>query len=602
MKRVLVMVLVCVLLAVSVAGRPLPAVKAAGELLYAEVPQDSYCRAPATTAYLSIMLGNLSDQGTMSIRCIEVLDESGTSALTETRDIALESMARSVRSGEEIRTALGIVPPTAADITTARTLLAEAMSTADRKQKSILVEQAFFASRAKQSMKNPDELTTDEATIQHLLKTTTLAVDLTQFTTDTTSETAVLVTVRITGELSGQPFTVDQQTTVFLLASLPNGGMWHPGDGHVHTSGQISGIISQPDDLTSYPLAARENYGFSDATDAASVLDRRDQANSKGLQWIVMTDHAGDNGGGDHMSQPAFQGRLEAEEWSIYQAACSRATTGYYPTVTVCPGEELATKEIPEWWVLPTGHLLSYANSSYAASYGNGTCQSLINNAVNAGGYGIIAHPYHLSFPWSDWNVSPWRGLEVISNQSGYSLGAVSTWDQWLLSSLNTEIAGTVRRVAMANSDVHTSSSASWGTNMNYIYTGSYSAPGTSMLTVWDAIEQGSLTASSDGSFAASTVNGVYPGYTATVARNSTVSVFVTGTPVSTAYTTARVRVLRNGYVESTQDVPLSGGNFTRTGSLAVPADGYVRVEIWYGVGTSWSGFCFVNPVFISTY
>jgi hypothetical protein len=605
MKRVLVMVLVCALLAVSVAGRPLPAVKAAGEVLYAEVPQDSYCRAPATTAYLSIMLGNLSDQGTMSIRCIEVLDESGTSALTETRDIALESMARSVRSGEEIRTALGIVPPTAADITTARTLLAEAMSTADRKQKSILVEQAFFASRAKQSMKNPDELTTDEATIQHLLKTTTLAVDLTQFTTDTTSETAVLVTVRITGELSGQPFTLDQQTTVFLLASLPNGGMWHPGDGHVHTSGQISGIISQPDDLTSYPLAARENYGFSDATDAASVLDRRDQANSKGLQWIVMTDHAGDNGGGDHMSQPAFQGRLEAEEWSIYQAACSRATTGYYPTVTVCPGEELATKEIPEWWVLPTGHLLSYANSSYAASYGNGTCQSLTSSALTAGGFGIVAHPNTLFVTWSDWTATPWNGIEVVSNTAtSWDDPAVSRWDQQLLAKLTDELADATsyRCVAMANSDVHNSSSwPTWGSNMNYIYTGSYSVPGTSPSAVWNAIKQGSLTASSDGSFAAATVNGTYPGYKATVTRNSTVSVFVTGTQVSSTYTTARIRIIRNGSVVlSPPDFTISGSNFTQNYSITIPENSYVRVEVLYGTTAGWLGKCFVNPVFVA--
>ncbi|MFZ2414324.1 MAG: hypothetical protein WAW16_08930 [Candidatus Cryosericum sp.] len=433
MKRVLALILVCALLSVSVTGHPSPAVKAAGEVLYVEIPQDSYCRAPATTAYLPIMTGNLSDQGTMTIRSVEVLDTKGRVMATERTEFKLESLAGKAGSSEEIRTALGIVPLTAADITTARAFVTEAANTVDRKQKSILVEQAFFASRAKQSMKNPDELTVDEAKIQQLLKTTTLAVDLTQITTDTTSETAVLVTVRITGELAGQPFTVDQQTMVYLLASLPNGGMWHPGDGHVHTSGEIAGIISQPDDLSSYPLAIKEYYGFSDATDASSVLDRRNQANSRGLQWIVMTDHAGDNGGGDHMSQPAFQGRLEAEEWSIYQAAFSRATTGYYPTVTVCPGEELATKEIPEWWVTPTGHLLSYASSSYTASYG--TCQDLINQTTGNGRFGVIAHPFNgFGFGWSDWNAAPWTGLEIMSNESSPNTSAMAKWDQQLLS------------------------------------------------------------------------------------------------------------------------------------------------------------------------
>ena len=585
MKRVFALVLVCALLSVSVAGHPISVVKAAGELLYVEIPQDSYCRTPAMTAYLPIMMGNLSDSGTMTIRSAEIVGKTGKSVVTEPVDIVLESLAGSVRSGEEIRTALGVIPPTAADITTAQNLLAEAASTVDRKQKNILVEQAFFASRAKQSMKNPDELTADEAKIQQLLKTTTLAVDLTQFTTNTTPETAVPVTVRITGELAGQLFAVEQQTTVFLLASLPNGGMWHPGDGHIHTQG-----LTQPDTISQYTSGYEQFYGFSDATDLATVLARRDQANSKGMQWIVITDHAGDDG---HTSQA----RLETDEWNIYKTACSRATTQYSPTITVCPGEELAVRE---GFDLVGGHLLSYANSGYAASYGTG-CGTLTTNVLNAGGFGIIAHPYGW-ISWSNWSANPWRGLEVVSGQSGYSADAVGKWDTSLRSSLSDEIAGTVRRVAMANSDVHSAANTPWGSNMNYIYTGSYSAPGTSPSAVWTPIQRGSLTASSDGSFAAATVNGVYPGYTASVARNSTVSVFVTGAPVSTNYTQATVTVLLNGYAQSSEVVSLNGGNFTRTYSLTVPADAYIRVEVSYGIGTSRSGYCFVNPVFIDTY
>lgn len=390
MKRGLVLLLVCALLSASVAGHPISAVKAAGEVLYVEIPQDSYCRAPATTVYLPIMLGNLSTDPSMLIRSIEVLDAKGQVVTTERTEFRLESLAGKADSSDAIRTALGIIPPAAADIVIAQNLITQATDTADSKQKSVLIEQAFFASRAKQSMKNADELTVDEAKIQQLLKTTTLAVDLTQITTDTTSETAVLVTVRVTGELAGQPFTLDQQTTVYLLASLPNGGMWHPGDGHVHTQG-----LSQPDAASQYTPGYEQFYGFSDATDLATVLTRRDQANSKGMQRIVITDHAGDDA---HPTSPSGQARLETDEWSIYKTACTRATTLYSPTVTVCPGEELA---VHEGFDLTGGHLLSYANASYAASYGNGTCQSLINNVIGAGGYGIIAHPYGW-IPWSD--------------------------------------------------------------------------------------------------------------------------------------------------------------------------------------------------------
>ena len=112
------------------------------------------------------------------------------------------------------------------------------------------------------------------------------------------------------------------------------------------------------------------------------------------------------------------------------------------------------------------------------------------------------------------------------------------------------------------------------------------------LSAVWNPIKQGSLTASSDGSFAAATVNGVYPGYTKTVPRNSTVSVFVTGAPVSTTYTQATVTVLLNGYAQTSEIVPLIGGSFTRTYPLSVSTDSYIRVEVSYGIGGSRSGYC----------
>ena len=373
MKRMIALVLVCTLVCVSVTGhQPAAIAGTVHDVLYLEVPQDSYCRAPATTVYLPIMLGNLSTDPSMLIRSVEVLDAQGKIVATEQTQFKMESLAGKAGSGDDIRTALGIIPPAPADIITARNLLAQASTTVDRKQKSILVEQAFFASRAKQSMKNPEELTAEETKIQQLLKTVTLTVDLPQLTTATTSETAVPVTVRITGELAGQLFTLDQQTMVFLLASLPNGGMWHPGDGHVHTQG-----LTQQDSPSQYTPGYEHFYGFSDATDLATVLARRDQASSKGMQWIIITDHAGENSG-HKTSEP----RLEQDEWdpwngrSIYKMACARATTQYSPTVTVCPGEELATFEGPG--STGTGHFLSYANSTYAASYG--TCQTLTTN------------------------------------------------------------------------------------------------------------------------------------------------------------------------------------------------------------------------------
>lgn len=592
MKRIVALVLVCMLICLSLSDRPRPAIAVTIQNnLYLEIPQDSYCRAPATTVYLPIMLGNLSTDPSMLIRSVEVLDARGQVVATERTAFKLESLAGKTGSSDAIRTVLGIVPPAPADIATAQSLITKAASTTDSKQKSILVEQAFFASRAKQSMKNPEELTAEEARIQQLLKPVTLAVDLPPSAADTTSETAVPVTVRITGELAGQPFTVDQQTMVYLLASLPNGGMWHPGDGHVHTQG----LAVQPDSPSDYTRTDKENYGFSDATDGATVKARRDDANSKGMQWLVITDHAGD---GTHITTPAFQPRLNAGEWSIYTTACSRATTLYSPTVTVCPGEELATRELSETWIPETGHLLSYKNGSYAPSFSS--CQNLISSAVNAGGFGVVAHPYNGSIPWSNWNATPWNGLEVMSNESTPNSWAITKWDQTLLSRLSDEISGQYRCVAMANSDVHASSSAGWGANMNYIYTGSYAVPGTSTSTVWDAIKQGSLTASSNGSFAAATVNGFYPGSSMAVLRNTTVSVSITGTQANLSDSVARIRVYQNGTeVNSPPDIPINGTNFTCSVPVLVSQNCYIRVAVFFGNGSTWSRYCLVNPVFV---
>ena len=383
---------------------------------------------------------------------------------------------------------------------------------------------------------------------------------------------------------------------VYLLASLPNGGMWHPGDGHVHTDG-----LAYKDYTPSQYISGREDmYGYSDAVDGASIWMRRDQANSKGMQWIIITDHAGT------AARCPTQARLDSDsEWLVYKQACQLATTQYSPTVTVCSGEELATKELNESGDV-TGHLLSYANSQYAASYGNGTYQSLINNVIGAGGFGVVAHPYKnalgIGIPWSDWNAAPWNGLEIMSNESSPNANAIAKWDQQLLSKLSDEILGNYWCVAMANSDVHTSSSAGWAANMNYIYTGSYSAPGTSPSVVWDAIRNGRSTASSDGSFAAATVNGFYPGSHTTVVRNSTVSVFVTGTPLSTkGYTNAQVRIIKNGSLTTTQNISIDGiSNFTTTIPMTVSQNCYIRAEVVYSNGIQ-SGYCLVNPVFIGT-
>jgi len=105
--------------------------------------------------------------------------------------------------------------------------------------------------------------------------------------------------------------------------------------------------------------------------------------------------------------------------------------------------------------------------------------------------------------------------------------------------------------------------------------------------------------------FSDATVNGLYPGSHTTVLRNSTVSVFVTGTTAFSGDEYARVRVLRNGVEVSSQQFHTGGLNFSRTVSVQIPANCYIRVEVYYGTRPddnqepNWYGYCIVNPVFV---
>jgi len=324
-------------------------------------------------------------------------------------------------------------------------------------------------------------------------------------------------------------------------------------------------------------------------------MQRRDQANSKGLKWIIITDHAGT---GDY-ENGADGPRLASNEWYLYINECNDAQTSY---ITVCPGEELATKEYEILHPKNSGHLLCYANSSYAASYG--TCQELINRTNSAGGFGIIAHPYANAWVnWDDWNVTGFRGLEVISNQSDYSQSAVNKWDELLTDNLQGIINGNHPKVfGMANSDAH-NTQGGWGKNMNYIYTGSSNPPGTNRSSVYDNLRAGRVTASSDGSLAVFSLNSYAPGSIVNVNQGTNnISITVSAECVeSYSSPSGTIKIIKNG--ESVYSEPFDGSSVTMIHSFTATADCYYRVEVTF---TGFVGdepkdsYCFVNPVYVS--
>jgi len=217
----------------------------------------------------------------------------------------------------------------------------------------MLVEEAWQKLKYKLSDKNPDTYTDAEKKLSNLLYTKWIEIDLTKIMKDIKEEDYVSLTVKINFEINNTAYQAEEQTYLFYLNSLPTRTGWYPGDGHIHTKGLS---FSPPrDDSPSDYTGNYENYGFSDATDSSTILSRRNSANSIGFKWIIITDHAG-----SYVDNREEQ-RLELNEWSIYDQACTRATNYYSPSITVCPGEELATKEYEILHPENSGHLLCYA-------------------------------------------------------------------------------------------------------------------------------------------------------------------------------------------------------------------------------------------------
>ena len=557
--------------------------------LYLEIPKNAWSRAPVKTVYLPVKLGNLSPDGDVLVKSIEILDKDNNLVFEEKKEISLKSVYEYAKSAEEIRESLGINPPTTDDLNIAKEIILEIDKETDKTKKNILVEELWQLLQYKPGDKDPDIYTKKEQQLSNLLPTKWIEIDLTNIKKNIEEEDYIPIKVKINYEINNTAYQAEEQTYLFYLNSLPTRTGWYPGDGHIHTQGLS--FDPERDDSPSDYTGNYENYGFSDATDSSTILTRRNQANSFGYKWIIVTDHAGD-------WSHTHQSRLESNEWSIYNQACTRAMSNYSPNITVCPGEELATKELFESGT-QTGHLLCYGNSSYAASYG--TCQDLINRTNSAGGFGIIAHPYNIfGTGWSDWNTSGFRGLEIISNQSNYSSSAVGEWDTLLTNNLQGIINGTCPKIiGMANSDVH-DSSYKYGSNMNYIYTGSSNPPGTNRTAIYDSLKAGRVSASSDGSLAVFSLNNYAPGSVVNVnPGTNNITIVVTGKCISTAYPYIYVYITSNNGTVVLYDSFYADTDFSKTYQLTASSDCYYRVIVafknQYGVV---GGYCLVSPAY----
>jgi len=509
----------------------------------------------------------------MCLQKIEVVLQDGTPVLEETLSETLAPSSLQGLTDEETRNQIGIVQPDEKSLATAQALIAKAATMGPSEERTRTVETAWLLLRT--TTTNVEAAAAENVLSQARLLSLTIPLD--KLNTKIEPSDVIPVRLDITIQSSdGSISTISQTTNLFYLTSLPSQWGWYPGDGHLHSK-------------------------WSDGNSLVSSVAAT--ASNRGLKWTIITDHAGDTA---HPTTPSGQSRLEASEWTTYGGTsplgCTYAQTN--SGITVCPGEELATQE-----GLGGSHLLTYKNSSYAASFTLPLKQGLINNANNAGGFGIIAHPYNSSFLWNDWSngsYTGFRGIELISNGTVVDATQIADWDSYLRGHLSATMQDPSHRfcVGLAGSDFHTTWVSDYlGANMNYIYTGSSTPPGIYRSSVYSALENGRASASSDGSLLVHkiTTGGTYlPGYymQKSAAGNIAVNVYAAYFMSMPVGGWAKVEIVTSAGTIVT-DYVVSQTIVNKDYSIYVSGDTYVRVQVTFFDGNTRFSSCFTNPTFI---
>lgn len=78
---------------------------------------------------------------------------------------------------------------------------------------------------------------------------------------------------------------------------------------------------------------------------------------------------------------------------------------GWHGETLVLIGNEISTK---------AGHYLAL-NTNKNIWHQDRQAQPVIDEVINQGGLGFLAHPYSLKRPWTDWGVEGYTGLEVVN-------------------------------------------------------------------------------------------------------------------------------------------------------------------------------------------
>jgi len=260
-----------------------------------------------------------------------------------------------------------------------------------------------------------------------------------------------------TGDAAAQQWSLDD-AGVWKLGAAPavRGGGWLAGDQHLHTTWS----------LDAYALEGTEEgpAGYADA------------ARSKGLDWIMITDHSNIHAWwfGEWFFTP------EQHEIARQEAAAYRDEHGW----PVLYSQEMGLGRTG-FWDLPA-HMLVYPLDTFDAPYlenpsdglvfGHAECEDeqVIIDRINSNGcYGFIAHPFEEgSMSFAQWNwengATGWAGIELWSNADGEfheaDLASLGKWHD-LLAGISPPSGGaladrpgfpTKYPVGLGNSDAHT--------------------------------------------------------------------------------------------------------------------------------------------------
>lgn len=332
--------------------------------------------------------------------------------------------------------------------------------------------------------------------------------------------------------IDGQESQLIESKEVIVAATLKKLDGWVVGDGHIHTN---------------YSPDVKKYFPWVDVETQARA------GKNAGLDYVIITDH--DDG-------------LEGK-WSQYVKDCTdaQATVG----ISVVPGEEITSTE-GDYLAYKVGHHISRWTSERQKSG-----QEVVNEVNREGGFGFIAHPYkRLGVKWSNWDVSDFTGLEILSAGSA-DRKALRKWN---------DLAEHRRNwVGVGNSDAHLVRDV--GNQLTYVYTGG----SRSQSSIHQALKSG-YAVTSDGPMVNFTAKGKHIGQTLIANKGEQIDLNIEWPEGQNLY---KLRVVLNGHKKSYKVTDTDNQNHSKTIPITVDSSGFVRVEAVDVI----SGVGYTNPIFL---